>query len=209
MSTRRLQHSWKLVIFVAFVWLAAAPRSFAQPPPTTGGPVVDVDRWNITAFLGPGFGAKLNNTPLNLGVAGAYNFSPRVALEGELAYARGAQQGALFNLDTGVTSLMANVVYHFGDYGWVPYGTIGLGMLHGSTDVSNLNSVGLTLAQLTALGLNTNGSTTTLGLNFGGGLKHRLSDRVNFRGDLRYFSGHDLAPSFWRAYAGLGFLVGR
>ena len=200
----------RLIALAALAWVAATPGLSAQT--TTGaaaGPVVDVDRWNITAFVGPGFGADLNNSPLNLGVAGAYNFTPRLAIEGEFGYTRGAQQGALFDLDTAVVSLSANAIYHFSDVGWVPYGAVGIGMLRGSTDLDDLESVGLTPAQLIALGLDEEGTTTTVGFNLGGGLKRRLSDRVNFRGDLRYFSGRDLAPSFWRAYVGLGFLVGR
>lgn len=200
----------RLIAVAALAWVAATPALFAQTSSAAAaGPVVDVDRWNITAFVGPGFGADLNNSPLNLGVAGAYNFNPRLAIEGEFGYTRGAQQGALFDLDTAVTSLSVNAIYHFGEVGWVPYGAVGIGMLRGSTNLEDLASVGLTGAQLTALGLNDNGSTTTVGFNLGGGLKRRLSDTVNFRGDLRYFSGRDLAPSFWRAYVGLGFLVGR
>jgi opacity protein-like surface antigen len=195
----------------ALAFAVAAPAVHAQSTQTTGAqaPVVDVDRWNITAFLGPGFGADLNNSPLSVGVAGAYNFTSRLAIEGEFAYTRSAQQGLLFDLDTGVTSLSANAIYHFADTGWVPYGAVGIGMLRGSTNLEDLASLGLTGSQVIALGLDEDGSSTSLGLNFGGGVKRRVSDRVNFRGDLRYFSGDDLAPSFWRVYAGLGFLVGR
>lgn len=205
MRTHRFGH---LLVFAALAWVSAVPALRAQTP-AAAEPVVDVNRWNVTAFIGPGFGADLNNSPLSLGAAAAYNFTSRFALEGEFGYTRGAQQGVLFNLNTGVTSLSANAIYHFGEAGWVPYGAFGLGMLHGSTDLSNITTLGLTSAQLTALGLDTNGGTTALGVNLGGGVKRRLSDRVNFRGDLRYFSGRDLAPSFWRAYAGLGFLIGR
>lgn len=197
----------RLLVVAGLAWATAAPALQAQT--AAAGPVVDVDRWNVTAFVGPGFGADLNNSPLSVGVAGAYNFTPRLAFEAEFAYTRGAEQGVLFNLDTGVSSLSANAIYHFGTAGWVPYGAFGLGWLRGNTDLDDLQGTGLTPAQLIALGLNSDGTTNAFGVNLGGGVKRRLGDRVNFRGDLRYFSGRDLAPSFWRAYAGLGFLVGR
>lgn len=199
----------RVIVAAALAWAASVMVLPAQTTPAANQPVVDVERWNITAFLGPGFGADLNNSPLNLGVAGAYNFTPRLSVEGEFAYTRGAEQGVLFDLDTSVVSLSANALYHFADTGWVPYGAVGIGMLRGSTDLDDLASIGLTGPQIIALGLDEDGSNTALGLNLGGGVKRRLSDRVNFRGDLRYFSGRDLAPSFWRAYAGLGFLVGQ
>lgn len=198
----------RIVVLAALAWVAATPSLRAQTAPAAG-PVVDVDRWNVTAFVGPGFGADLNNSPLNVGVAGAYNFTSRLAIEGEFGYTRGAQQGVLFDLDTSVVSLSANAIYHFADTGWVPYGAVGIGLLRGSTNLDDLANIGLTGAQVTALGLDADGNSNALGFNLGGGVKRRLSDRVNFRGDLRYFSGRDLAPSFWRAYAGLGFLVGR
>jgi hypothetical protein len=203
----------RTMIVAAFAWAVAAAAGAQTPTRSTSPPVSSVESspWTITAFLGPGFGADLNNSPLNLGVAGAYNLGSNLSIEGELAYTRGAQQGILVNLDTGVLSLAANAVYHFDNGGrrWVPYGTIGIGMLRGSTNLDDLAAAGITPAQLTLLGFNSDGTDTSLAVNLGGGVKTRLSDVVNFRGDLRYFSGRDLAPSFWRAYVGLGFGVGR
>jgi opacity protein-like surface antigen len=202
----------RVSVVAAWASLAVAALAGAQTP-ATSAPVSSVETtpWTITAFIGPGFGADLNNSPLNLGVAGAYNLGPKLSIEGEFAYTRGAQQGILLNLDTGVTSLAANVVYHFDDgvRRWVPYGTIGIGMLRGSTNLDDLAAAGITPAQLQLLGFNSDGTDTSLGLNLGGGVKTRLNERVAFRGDLRYFSGRNLAPSFWRAYVGLGFGVGR
>jgi len=36
-------------------------------------------------------------------------------------------------------------------------------------------------------------------------LKYAISDRWHLRADLRRFQANDIAPDFWRVYAGLTF----
>jgi hypothetical protein len=52
-------------------------------------------------------------------------------------------------------------------------------------------------------GLVDDDTTWNLGFNWGGGIKTAMSERFGFRGDLRYFTGDDLAPDHWRLYGGI------
>jgi OOP family OmpA-OmpF porin len=154
-------------------------------------------RWTVTPFIGAGFSGDLESSPLNLGAALAYNWSSRIAFEGQFAYMN-AEQGQLVEFDTNVWTLDANVLYHFAEERWIPYLALGLGMMRATTDVGDLPVVG-----------DVDDESTELSLNFGGGVKRQLTDRVRLRGDLRYYNGGDLAPDFWRVTAGLTFALGR
>jgi len=55
------------------------------------------------------------------------------------------------------------------------------------------------------LALYQDASATEFAFNFGGGLKYAISDRWHLRADLRRPQANDIAPDFWRVYAGLTF----
>jgi len=163
-------------------------------PPPTG--IVEPGQWTVTPMLGFGFGGNLENSPLALGMATAYNWTDRVSFEGELGYTRSATQGVVTPFDANVVTGSINALYHFAAENWAPYATVGLGFGHADTDLDPFE-----------MGLDD--TRTALMLNFGGGVKTRIGDRTNFRAGLRYFNGNDLVPDFWRPYVGLSFLVGR
>ncbi|HXH06237.1 MAG TPA: porin family protein [Vicinamibacterales bacterium] len=175
------------------VLLALAPAvAAAQPAPEPQ--LVEEHRWSITPFLGPGWGEDLDESPLTFGVASAYTWSPRVAFEGEFSY--GAFEEELFGIDESVWTLSANALYHFAVRELAPYATVGLGVVRRTADLD------------TAVGdLDT--ADTGFGLNLGAGAKARLAERLQLRGDLRYFAASGDAPNFWRFYGGLTFLLGR
>lgn len=177
--------------------LLGAPAAMAQTPTTPAGAPLEVDRWTVTPFLGAGFSGDLENSPLNLGAALAYNWNSRIALEGQFAF-MSAQQGQLFEFDTNVWTLDANVLYHFTEERWIPYVALGLGMMRATADIGDVPVVG-----------DLDDSSTDLALNFGGGVKTQIADRVKLRGDLRYYNGGDLAPDFWRITGGLTFTLSR
>jgi len=164
-----------------------------HPTPAPTG-IVEAGTWTVTPLLGFGFGGNLENSPLAVGFATAYNWSPRVSFEGELGYARSATQGVLDPFDASVTTGSVNALYHFSAENWAPYATVGLGFGHANTNFSPFDDV--------------DASNTTLMVNFGGGVKTRIGDRTNLRIGMRYYNGNDLVPSFWRPYVGLTFLVG-
>jgi opacity protein-like surface antigen len=186
-----------LAVVLAVPAMAQTPTA----PATTGDAPLAVQHWTVTPFVGAGFSGDLENSPLNVGAAIGYNITNRVTIEGQFAY-MGAEQGDLFQFDSNVYTLDANVLYHFteqfAERQWAPYLAIGLGMVRATADLDEVDPVLVDLIDE---------SNTNLALNFGGGIKTALSDRVQLRGDLRYYTGDDLAPSFWRATAGLGFAL--
>ena len=191
------------VLAAFFLAAPAMAQTTAQTPakePATAP--LEVERWTVTPFIGAGFSGDLENSPLNLGAALGYNVTSRVTIEGQFAY-MGAEQGDLVQFDTNVYTLDANVLYHFteqfAERRWTPYVALGLGMIRANADIDTTDPIFQALDD----------STTKLAVNFGGGVKTGISDNVQVRGDLRYYTGDDLAPSFWRATVGVGFVLGR
>jgi opacity protein-like surface antigen len=181
------------------LWLFAPATAGAQeqqPVAPTAPPIeiVEPGAWTITPYLGTSFGGNLENSPLSLGFASAYNWTPRVAFEGELGYLRRAQQGVPIAFDTNVLTGNLNVLYHFAADNFAPYATVGLGFGHARADWAPLGLPDET--------------STELMLNYGGGVKMQVADRTNLRLGLRYFNGNDLVPDFWRPYVGLTFNLG-
>jgi opacity protein-like surface antigen len=166
-----------------------------QPAAPTG--IVEQGAWTVTPMIGFSFGGNLENSPLSLGLATAYNWTPRVSIEGELGHLRRAEQGVFPRFQGGVTTGNVNALYHFAAGNWAPYGTIGLGFAHSNANLDPFITIGAETPD-----------RTVLTLNFGGGVKARVADRVNFRAGVRYFNGSELVPDFWRPYAGLSFIFG-
>jgi opacity protein-like surface antigen len=178
-------------ITLAFVIVLLA-SSTAAAQPSSESP------WTLTPFLGAGFGADIADTTANLGVATAYNFTPRLAVEGELAYSGEGAGNDLFEFDSSLWTFSGNVIYHFTGHDRVlPYATAGLGLMRTSVDVELGNNDVI------------DGSNEELALNVGGGIKAHLTRRAHLRGDLRFFNGGDVGDSFWRAYGGVTIMLGR
>jgi Outer membrane protein beta-barrel domain len=147
----------------------------------------------ITAFLGPGFGGGLQGNAFDFGVAAGFMWRDRLGFEGEFSYARQNGSG-LIDTSSNTQEYSASVLYHFRYKTWLPYAAFGLGVVHGAANV-------VVPAESTEPLLDQ--SATDVGFNFGAGLKKRLNDTTQFRGDIRFFdTGADLS-TFWRIYGGL------
>jgi opacity protein-like surface antigen len=154
--------------------------------------------WTVTPFIGAGFGGDIEDKTANLGVAAAYNWTPRLAIEGELAYSGEGADNDFFEFGTSLWTFSGNAIYHFtGNDRFLPYATAGLGLMHTSFDVEVGNSEVA------------DGSNSELAVNLGAGLKTHLTRRAHLRGDIRFFNGGDVDDNFWRAYAGVLLMLGR
>lgn len=183
-----------LTLALALSSPAAAQRtSPVQPSPTAPEPLPpEPEEFNITPFLGLGFSGNLENAPATFGVAVGYGLTSRVAVEGDLSFSPGGQQGEIFEFDTSVWSLSGNVLYHFTPaQDFTPYVAAGLGILSGNADVEDFATVV------------DDDTSTVFGWNFGGGIKTAMNERWGLRADLRYFNGDDFAPDHWRLYGGV------
>ena len=168
---------------------AAAPpaQSIAEPNTLT-----------VTPFLSTSFGTSQDlGSSLGIGVAVGYDLTRNLGFEGEIAHAFDVL-GDDDNLDWSVTNYSANGVYHFDVMRVTPYATFGIGVEHVSRDVKIPNILALDPP-----------SGTEVAYNFGGGVKYSLSERFLARVDVRRFQANDLAPDYWRLYAGLTFWAKR
>ena len=166
----------------------ARAQTTALPEPNT---------FELTPFLGFGLGFSdgegLSDGAFLLGVAGAYNFTTQLAVEGELAIIPDIA-GDNNDVDISVQTFSANGVYHFETNSKVvPYATLGLGFGRTSADFTTLPDV----------------SSSEFAVNLGGGVKYPINDRLAVRGDLRYFNVNDENPNFWRIYGGVTFRLGQ
>jgi len=77
-----------------------------------------------------------------------------------------------------------------------PYATFGIGLEHNSFEGPGTDSLDID-------------NSSEVAFNFGGGVKYPVTPRLLLRGDLRVFESNDVAPDYWRLYAGLTFRFGR
>jgi OmpA-OmpF porin, OOP family len=183
--------TWMGAVALAAGLVTASPaqaQSTALPEPNT---------FELTPFLGFGLGFSggegLDDGSFLLGVAGAYNFTTMLAVEGELGIIPDIA-GDSSDVDISVQTFSVNGVYHFETRSKVvPYATLGLGFGRTSADFSNL----------------ADNSSTEFAVNLGGGVKYPINDRLAVRGDLRYFNVNDENPNFWRIYGGVTFRLGQ
>ena len=197
---RRLSHALTVICSALFVFAlpgAASAQTRNRLPAGQTTTVIDPGHWTVTPFIGIGFSGDLDSPTGAFGAAAGYVWTERVTLEGELNILPSSEVNGLVEVDNKVWSLTGNVVYHFTGRQWIPYGVFGIGFGHGSVDVDNPS-----LSQLST-------SSTEFVVNFGGGVERRLTERLAFRGDLRYFFGGDLVPDYWRLAAGLSIDLGR
>jgi len=186
-------------IAVALFGLPQSARAQVRPPATT--PPLETGRFTVTPLVGTAFSGDVDSPTILFGVAGGYNWSPRVSLEAEFNLLPSSEQSGVLELDTRIWNLTGNLLYRFSENrrAWVPFGAVGLGLGHGSADINVndplLNSI--------------SSSSNAFVFNFGGGVERALTDTIRFRGDLRYFFGGDLVADYWRLGLGVSFDVPR
>jgi opacity protein-like surface antigen len=188
-----MHRSVRLGICCTSVLLAAiAPR------PVAAQSLAQPRTWSVTPFLETsiGLGDPASNDSLGLGVTVAYDWTSNVGFEGELGHLFDVA-GDTNDVDWSITNFSANALYHFDVRRVTPYATFGLGIERSSHDIKNPDPLAL-VADF---------SSTEVCYNFGGGVKYRVRDRLVARGDLRRFQANDLAPDYWRLYAGLAFTL--
>jgi OmpA-OmpF porin, OOP family len=178
-------------VMVLAAGLATASAAQAQP-----SALPEPNTFDLTPFIGFGFGYSdgfdVSDGTFLLGVAGAYNFTTQLAVEGELGIIPDIA-GDTPDLDISVQTFSANGVYHFDTRSAVvPYATLGLGFGRIGVDSTSGDD-----------------SNTEFAFNLGGGVKYPINDRLAVRGDVRYFNVNDLNPNFWRIYGGVTFRLGQ
>ena len=186
-----------IVLVAASVLYArgAAAQSVAEPKTVTVTPFVGVTFGlsdDLADRLGIDFGSSLV-----LGGAIAYDLTSNVGFEFELGRVFDVSGDNEF-VDTSVTTISGNFVYHFDVKRVTPYATVGLGWEYVSVDLDDVND-----------DPDDAETDTEIAWNFGGGVKVPLTSRVLLRGDLRRFQGNDLAPDHWRVYGGVTFWIKR
>jgi OOP family OmpA-OmpF porin len=183
-------------------WMAAmglAAALFTASPAHAQSALPEPNTFDVTPFIGFGLGFGDDSLdPFNpgssflLGVAVGYNWTTNLAIEAELGIIPDIV-GDTDNVDLGITTFSANGVYHFDTQTkFVPYATLGLGFGSMGLDVEGVDDE----------------SNTEFLVNLGGGVKYPVTDRLQVRGDLRYFSVNDENPNFWRVYGGVSFGFG-
>lgn len=176
------------VLPVLMVALACPSLAAAQS-------VAQARTWNVTPFIDAAFGTNAPTGSGGIGAAAGYDRTSNLGFEGEVSHLFDVA-GDEESVDWSVTSFSANAIYHFDVIHVTPYATAGIGFSRSSVGVDN-----------PALASTVPPSSTEVTLNFGGGVKYPISDRLLVRADLRRFQSNDLAPDYWRIYGGLTFVM--
>jgi opacity protein-like surface antigen len=185
--------------FIVFIMALGAPTpASAQSSSAEARSIAEPNTVTVTPFLTGNFGVSDDLTgTIGLGFGVGYDFTRNIGIEGEIGHGFDVL-GHDANLDWSVTNYSANGIYHFDVRHVTPYATFGLGVEHVGRTVKNPDPAAIYPA-----------SSTEIAYNFGGGVKYPLTDKFILRGDLRRFQAKDLAPNFWRLYAGLTFWAKR
>jgi opacity protein-like surface antigen len=163
--------------------------------PASAQSVAEPNSWTVTPFLGGTLGvdADAAGNSMAVGVGVGYDLTSNVGFEGEF--------GHLFDVvgdndlvDWSVSNFSGNFIYHFDVKHVTPYATFGIGVEHSGLDGDGVEAAGLK-------------SATEMSFNFGGGVKYPVTPKLLLRGDLRRFEANDLAPDYWRIYAGVTFTL--
>ncbi len=200
----RRQHIVTIAAFTAaMAWLSAGPASAQATQPGSAAGPVEAGHWTVSPYVAFPFAGDLEGAATGLGVAGGYNWNSRIGIEADLAVVPTLTEGVLVNFDATTWNLTGNVLYHFFAQRerWTPFVVGGIGIGHGSTDDFQPNDP--ILQQFGATD-----SSTGLVTNLGAGVKYYLNERYGLRGDLRYYTGHDLIPDHVRLSFGLGIDLG-
>jgi opacity protein-like surface antigen len=189
MSAFRVSRTIFLILLTAIA-VVTPRRALAQS-------IAEPNTWTVTPFLSGSMGldAPSGGNSMALGVAIGYDLTQNVGFEGELGHLFDIA-GDNENLDWSVTNVSGNFIYHFDVRNVTPYATFGIGFERSSIDLKDPAAPRV------------GDSSTEVALNFGGGVKYPLNQKLLVRGDLRRFQSNDLAPDYWRLYAGLTLLVG-
>jgi opacity protein-like surface antigen len=181
--------------FVTVVLLAASALLTSSPAGAQS--IANPRSWTLTPFLHTSVdvGDPAPDDSIGLGLAVGYDWTANLGFEGEVSHLFDVA-GDSADVDWSVTNFSANAVYHFDVKRITPYATLGFGFARSSQNFSD------------ALDL-LDESSNEVSVNFGGGVKYLLNDRWFARADLRRFASNDLAPDYWRLYAGLTYNLGR
>jgi opacity protein-like surface antigen len=169
---------------VGVLWAAVAG---AQSPIYTG---------LLTGHIGGSAGGDARSTAVTPGASVAVIDASGLGAEVDLGHAREFDDERFS--ESGITTLMVNVVGMLPHARWRPFVVAGVGLMRVRASLAE----GQTVA-----------SKTDWGMNAGGGLHYSLSETVGIRGDVRYFryvQRHDELPltdsgffDVWRTSVGL------
>ncbi len=184
--------SCRVSLAVVIVGLCAGPQRAAAQS------VVEPNTVTVTPFLSSVFGTATGlGGSLGLGAAITYDLTTRLGFEGEFGRVFDLL-GDNANADLGVTNISANGVYNFPLPRVTPYATFGIGVEHSGLHVKTPDPAAFYPP-----------ASTEVSYNFGGGVKYPVSELFVVRGDVRRFQATDLAPDYWRVYAGLTWWIKR
>jgi opacity protein-like surface antigen len=197
MNLTALSRSTKSITIASLIALVSLlGTGVAGAQSSTDGPIVPGE-WTVTPFIGFGFSGDLDSATGALGVAGGYNYNSKISIEGEFALLPSPENNGAVEVDSTVWTLTGNLLYHFAKKNnFTPYAVAGIGFGHASVDVNGTILAGLVDA-----------SSTQFVANIGGGVERQFSDRLRFRGDLRYMFGGDSVPDYWRLSAGVSIVL--
>jgi opacity protein-like surface antigen len=182
-----------LASLVAVTSLLGTGLASAQ---STDGPIVPGEI-TVTPFIGFGFSGDLDSGTGAIGVAGGYNYSSKISIEGEFNILPSPELNGATEVDATSWSLTGNLLYHFAKKNnFTPYAVVGVGFGHSSVSIDG-----------SQLPINFEASSTQFVANIGGGVERPFSDRLRFRGDLRYLFGGDTVPDYWRLTVGVTFAL--
>lgn len=185
--------------FVRFVRVLLVPAALAVLPAAAGAQsVAEPNTVTVTPFLSSTFGTSNDlGGSLGVGVAVGYDLTSKLGFEGEIGHVFDVM-GDSANADLGLTNVHGNLVYNFPLPHVTPYATFGVGIERSSLDVKTPDPAALYPP-----------ASTEVTYNFGGGVKYPLTELFVVRGDVRRFQANDLAPDYWRLYAGLSWWIKR
>jgi len=188
-----------------FCALATLALAVAAAGDARAQSVAEPKTWTVTGFLGGSVGTDVpkiegNSTDIGgnsmgIGFAVGYDLTSNFGFEGEYGYLFDLA-GDTDRVDWAVSNYNANFIYHFDVKHVTPYATFGIGVER--TDFDSDSDAP-----------NDIDSSTEVAFNFGGGVKYPLTPKLLLRGDVRVFQSNDVAPDYWRLYAGLTFRFGR
>ena len=182
--------------------LLAVPAVAAAQAPMPAAPTTEAPRGYVAPLIGVTFsGDTTTANGTAVGIAGGWRSRSWWGVEGEVAATPNFFQQTGFLTDRSVTTVMGNVLVHFGSGRASVFGVGGFGLIR----VNLAEAGGLAVVK-----------ASEPGFNVGGGVMQLWSNNVGLRGDIRYFratgnSDNDVnlfglevsKLSFWRASAAL------
>jgi len=197
MNLTALSRRTKSLTIASLVAVSSLLGTSIATAQSNDGPIVPGEI-SVTPFIGFGFSGDLDSATGVVGVAGGWNYNSKISIEGEFSLLPSPENNGVVEASSTVWSLTGNVLYHFEKKNnFTPYAVAGIGVGHASVDLNG------TLLQ----NVNVNASSTQFVANIGGGVERPFSERLKFRGDLRYLFGGDTVPDYWRLSAGISIVI--